>query len=203
LTRCQPVLREATGARAAVYIVGSAVALRVLYWWATFDPAQQPSSELLNVARSVALTGHFADPYAVPTGPTAHVPPAYPLLLAATSKLLGGETAIGWLARIFSLTCAGAVWALMPAAAERLRLPRPAGALAGYMGALWLARFPAEDANEAAMSALASWAWCFGRRRWWDRDPAPEQPPRTGPPPGQLFCCSPRSCRCSLLSPAT
>src|SRR5258707_8832469 len=50
-----------------------------------------PGPESLNLARSLASHGTFADPYhAMPTGYSAHLAPLYPLLLAAVLRLFGG-----------------------------------------------------------------------------------------------------------------
>src|SRR4051812_17324287 len=45
--------------------------------------------EALNIAFSVAAKGTFADPFGYPTGPTAHLPPAYPAAMAAVYTLFG------------------------------------------------------------------------------------------------------------------
>lgn len=48
--------------------------------------------ENVAVARNLAHTGEFKDPFGIPTGPTAHVAPLYPGVLALAFKL-GGESA--------------------------------------------------------------------------------------------------------------
>src|ERR1051325_5225614 len=53
-------------------------------------------NELELVAQSLALHGTLANPYLHPTGPTAHVAPAVPLLLGVVYALLG----IGWQAEL-------------------------------------------------------------------------------------------------------
>lgn len=50
--------------------------------------------EMGRVARSLAMGHGFADPFAGHTGPTAWVPPLYPLLLAGVFKLFGVYTAL-------------------------------------------------------------------------------------------------------------
>jgi len=39
--------------------------------------------ELGSIAISLMETGHFANPYMIPTGPTAHLPPIYPISSAS------------------------------------------------------------------------------------------------------------------------
>src|SRR5262245_26508840 len=49
-----------------------------------------PGPESLNLARSLADHGTFADPYhSFPTGYSAHMAPLYPLFLATLLRLLG------------------------------------------------------------------------------------------------------------------
>jgi hypothetical protein len=68
--------------------------------------------EMGRVARSIAQGHGFGNPYWMPTGPTAELPPAYPYLFAAIFKVLGVDTAASAFAllslnSIFSaLTCA-------------------------------------------------------------------------------------------------
>lgn len=45
--------------------------------------------ELERTAISLATTGVYGNPYAIPTGPTAHVSPGYTLILAGLFKLFG------------------------------------------------------------------------------------------------------------------
>ena len=44
--------------------------------------------ELERISLSLATTGVFGNPYAVPTGPSAHVSPGYALILAGIFRLL-------------------------------------------------------------------------------------------------------------------
>ncbi len=46
-------------------------------------------AEWENIARNLASTGEFANPYPSPTGPTAHSPPAYPFLLSLVFRAVG------------------------------------------------------------------------------------------------------------------
>jgi hypothetical protein len=93
-------------------------------------------NELELVAQSLALHGSFANPYLHPTGPTAHVAPAVPLLLGVVYALLG----IGWQAELVKRFLAALVcsvqYALLPRVAVALRLPRLTGAIAGLLAAL-------------------------------------------------------------------
>jgi hypothetical protein len=48
-----------------------------------------PGFEVSNVAKHLAISGEFSDPFSVPTGYTAHVAPIYTVLLALVFKCLG------------------------------------------------------------------------------------------------------------------
>ena len=88
------------------------------------------------VAISLSERGQFADPYATPTGPTAHVAPLMPLILAFFIKIFGNvETA--WLAsRLLECVVIALFAALLPSLAERFGLGRRAGIVAGIIAAL-------------------------------------------------------------------
>ena len=50
-----------------------------------------PGFEAVSIGRSLALHGTFSDPFDEPTGPTAHLAPVYPLLLAGVYRLTPDE----------------------------------------------------------------------------------------------------------------
>ena len=45
------------------------------------------TNEMARIAQSIAATGQFANPYSVPTGPTAHHAPVFPFLLSFVYRL--------------------------------------------------------------------------------------------------------------------
>ena len=47
--------------------------------------------ESISVAKSLAIKGTFADPFGAPTGPTAHLAPLWPFMLAGIYRLAGDE----------------------------------------------------------------------------------------------------------------
>jgi len=102
------------------------------------------------IAISLARTGTFADPFALPTGPTAHLPPLAPAIDGVIYALVGVTTAGGYVVWIVS----GLIWALlaglMPWLAERIGLGRRAGLLAGAVGAL-VPRWHGHGENLAAL----------------------------------------------------
>jgi len=97
--------------------------------------------EVTAVAMSLYERGAFADPYCLPTGPTAHVPPFHPALLAATYALVGPTLAAGYAIWLFLIACYGVMYGMLPWLGERLGLGPRAGLVAGLVGAL-LPRLP-------------------------------------------------------------
>jgi hypothetical protein len=109
--------------------------------------------EWLAVACSLAEHGTFADPYfALKTGPTALLPPAYPAFLGILVYFFGegprGAFALQWFATLFMALQI----ALFPWAARRMGLGYAAGFLAGC---LWLlAGIPNFDISDASPYGL-------------------------------------------------
>lgn len=96
--------------------------------------------ELERIAVSLATTGVYGNPFALPSGPSAHVAPGYPLLLAGSFRIFG----IGITGQIMKLLLASAVTsfqcAILPAAARGLGVDHRAGLLAGLVSALYPAK---------------------------------------------------------------
>ena len=93
--------------------------------------------EVLAVAISLYERGEFADPYALSTGPTAHMPPFHPALVATIYHLLGPTLEAGYVLWLFLIACHGIMWGMLPWVGARLGLSPRAGLLAGVVGALF------------------------------------------------------------------
>lgn len=86
--------------------------------------------EVLNVARSLAFTGHFANPYSsMPTGPTAHVAPLYPLLIAPILRLFSEKQAC-YILFCLSALAVGCSAAQLPGISLKIFRSRTPGVLA-------------------------------------------------------------------------
>jgi hypothetical protein len=111
--------------------------------------------ETVAVAESLARQGTFADPFfAAPTGPTAHLPPLYPLLLAALMKLFGGGLGFAAAATMLNVAAQALHAALLPAVSRRLvGDPRPG--IYGAALSILLPVFEVMPAREAMLSATA------------------------------------------------
>ncbi len=113
--------------------------------------------EMGRVARALA-TGHgFADPFTGHTGPTAWVPPLYPLLLAAVFKLFGVYTAkSAWVIlainSIFSAATSPVVYEIAARCFQHATPSGRAKKIALWSGWLW-ALYP------GAMQYAVRWIW--------------------------------------------
>jgi hypothetical protein len=113
--------------------------------------------ELERTAISLAKTGVYGNPYALPTGSSAHVSPGYTLILAALFKLWGtgprGELA----KQVFACVITAFQSALMLPVARALMFDPRAGLLAALFSALIPIKFGTETmgAWDAPYTAIA------------------------------------------------
>lgn len=129
--------------------------------------------ELERTAISLAQTGVYGNPYAVPTGPTAHVSPGYTLMLAALFHLFGTGTPAEVIKQLLATSVSALQIALLPSVAVALTLSKRVGLLAGLIMALYPARPLVEvDGDwETPYTALALMlAAVLGAQLWKSRD---------------------------------
>ncbi len=151
-----------------------ALAIRVhqltpLPYWAV--PSLHPDREIARIATSVAQTGEFADPYALPTGPTAHVPPIYPYILGGIYRLFGLTPTAGYVSYLFVAVAASLLYASLPWFSNRVGLGRAAGFIGGLIGAVQLEErwLHAEDLMSLALLLLLAAflaRWTSRRASW-------------------------------------
>ena len=140
-------------------------------WFLILVPARyvEPHTRWESSAISVSLaeTGRFADPYMLPTGPTAHLPPIPPAINGLIYKLFGLTLTAGYVAWLVNIVVTAMLWGMLPWLARRVGLPVQAGVIAGIAGAL-IPRWPghAEGLTALAigllMGAFAK-RWMSGR----------------------------------------
>jgi hypothetical protein len=92
--------------------------------------------ELGAIAISLMQSGQFADPYAIPTGPTAHLPPLYPFVISLIYRGLGLTPSAGYASRLLIAITASVLYALLPWIADQFGLSRQAGLVAGVVASL-------------------------------------------------------------------
>ena len=95
------------------------------------------------VAISLAENGTFADPYLIPTGPTAHMAPLWVGAMSLVYRVLGTDYLGGLVRWLLVMAITASLWASLPWVAGRLGLGREAGVLGGLAGILTLT-YPSE-----------------------------------------------------------
>lgn len=93
--------------------------------------------ELERTAISLATTGVYGNPYAIPTGPTAHVSPGYTLILAGIFRIFGTGIPAEIVKELLAALVTALSCALLPVVANRLFLGREIGIVAGFISALY------------------------------------------------------------------
>jgi hypothetical protein len=107
--------------------------------------------EVPAVAMALYERGEFADPYCLPTGPTAHMPPFQPALIAAVYHMLGPTLAAGYVLWLIAIAFYGCMYAMLPWLGDRLGLGPQAGLVGGLVGAL-IPRWPGYVEGLAAVA---------------------------------------------------
>src|SRR5665213_1688279 len=117
-----------------IFAVSSVI--RIVKVLAAPRPPGTHLSEMENIAKSLALHGTFANPYLLPTGPTAHTAPGYPIVLGLILLVFGTGLAGEMVSRIASAIVSSIQYALLPRVSTALGMPRFTGAVAGLLAAL-------------------------------------------------------------------
>lgn len=150
-----PVLTQGV-VRFTALIFLSALAIRIglLFLFPSFDFIRP--MEMERVARSFAETGVLANPYATPTGPTAHVLPLYPMLLGAIYRIWGSGQTGRMVQGLFSCTLASLRCALLFPFALFMGLDRRTAQLASIVSVFYISGFATEIRGgwEAPLAAL-------------------------------------------------
>jgi len=93
--------------------------------------------ELERTAISLARTGIYGNPYAIPTGPTAHVSPGYTVILAGIFHLFGEGKTGEIVKEVVSASVTSLGFAFLPFAADRVLRDANLGVVAGMICALF------------------------------------------------------------------
>ena len=109
-----------------------ALALRLPIVW--LRPLAE-HTENIKAGFTLAQHGYLGDPFAIPTGPTAHVSPAYPAIVAALRSITpSDEACLRILSILLAAVSSANIAALLPIS-RALKLPRESGTVAALM---WL-----------------------------------------------------------------
>jgi hypothetical protein len=160
-----------------IFIVAAAVrALLLASWLVPRNFVVAPYHvEVEAVARSLVAGHGYADPYAIPTGPTAHPLPIQTALQALIYLLFGVTPAAGYARSVAGIASCAASYAMLPWLAAGLGLGRRAG-IAGGLAAALLPLHGVSDAlgwwgNEALAAIALGVLLVWYLRRWRSPDP--------------------------------
>ncbi len=111
------------------------------------------------IALSLASTGVYGNPYAIPTGPSAHVSPGYAVVLAGIFRAFGTGVPGEVVKQFFACAVTALQCALMPVVAARFLFNRMAGLIAGVSAAVLPLKFITEtqgdwESNWAALALM-------------------------------------------------
>jgi hypothetical protein len=118
---------------AAIWISAMLVRCVLAFGFHRQDTAR---GEVQNIALTLAFSGRFADPYRIPTGPTAHTGPVYPAVNALIYRMAGDTPLADRLREVLNMGFAATLYAMLPLLGLRLGLGPRAGRAAGFCGAL-------------------------------------------------------------------
>ncbi len=110
--------------------------------------------ENVRVALSLAHGAGFADPFGIPTGPTAHIAPGYPLVLSAVYGLFGDALAGDTAKRVLACVMSSLSYAFLPLLARACSFQATVGITAGLFGAI----FPLNRYEEISGNSESPWA---------------------------------------------
>ncbi len=139
-----------------IFVLSSIV--RFLSLMVARTPLDAPARpvEMIFLARSIAGGQGFSNPFGCQSGPTAHLAPVFPYILAIIYHLFPDGHQSQLAVMIFKIIVVSAMYALLPWLAEKLRLERRIGVITGMAGAIiplffWL---EIKDDWEAPLTAL-------------------------------------------------
>jgi len=104
----------------------------------SWDLLPSPNRELGTIAQSLVENGQFANPYIVETGPTAHLPPVPPVILALVYCLFGNTLTAGYVYMGFIIGTNAAMYTMAPWVVDKFGVGKQAGFIGGIIGAFML-----------------------------------------------------------------
>jgi len=128
-------LQSALKAGLIIFLISAAVRLALLPF-VPLDPAFTMRWETAKVANQLLQTGEYANPYILPTGPTAHAVPFHTALMFLIIKLFGVTMAAEYARCGLTIVSFSTMYALLPWFATRFGLGLRAGFIGGLIGAL-------------------------------------------------------------------
>ena len=124
--------------RASILVFVVALVFRLGCVVATDQIHQFPRKEMVKIAMAFAQKGELADPFSVPTGPSALAPPIYPIFLGTIFRVFGTGVAAEVVKCLLTSAVSALRCAMLPWLAVCLGLGLRTGMLAGWMSAFYI-----------------------------------------------------------------
>ncbi len=132
---------------AIIFLLSFAIRTALLLSW--MAPRQyilpETATETGSVAKTLFETGAYADPYIIPTGPTAHPQPIYTGMITLIYHLFGMTLTAGYVRCFLAIASFSAMYAMIPWFAGKVGVGKEGGMLGGLAGAV----IPQQSLNEA------------------------------------------------------
>lgn len=119
-----------------IFALAFAVRAVGLFAFRYYESDLDLDSEISHLAAQLAENFNFANPYTCVTGPTAHAPPAFPLILSLLYRLFEAGPVRETVICLVGSAVSSLIYALLPRFAVSLGFQRAAGVCAGLFGAL-------------------------------------------------------------------
>ncbi|UCD42841.1 MAG: hypothetical protein JSV69_04345, partial [Chloroflexota bacterium] len=154
-----------------IFLISIAVNVHQLNQLPRWSLIPTPDRELGAIAISFMRTGQLADPYVIPTGPTAHLPPVIPFILGMIYRWFGLTSTAGYVSRLFVIVNGSLLYALLPWLSEKFGTNRQAGFIGGIAGALLIEYHGHGEYLTGLIMGLLLVAflrrWSENRTTWW------------------------------------
>lgn len=165
----------------SVLIFALTLTVHVTFYRLTGQDRTFEFNEMEKIARSLATDNVFGNPYALPTGATAHHAPIYPFLLSLIFRAFGYGPDAKFIQAFINITFVAAQMALLPYLSRTANLPLRVGITAGLVAALLPSRILKETRFESALSGFAVVLFVIVLLRWLQKDrPSPRDSIRAG-----------------------
>lgn len=123
-------------------------AIRTAFLLSGMTPRQyifpETATESGAVAKTLFETGAYADPYIIPTGPTAHPQPIYTGMITLIYHLFGMTLTAGYVRCFLAIASFSAMYAMIPWLAGKVGVGKEGGMFGGLAGAV----IPQQSLNE-------------------------------------------------------
>jgi len=115
-----------------------------LAWFSGYVHTVETRNEMVRIAVALATHRGYSDPFVIPTGPTAHEPPLYPLYLGAIYSVFGVGTTAETVKIVIASLVVALRCALLPPFCLTIGLNRRVAIIAGVLSTVYISALQTE-----------------------------------------------------------